>query len=1208
MKKNTIFTSYIFYYNIFNIKIIFLFLNFTLIRIKTEVELPNFKIVYLSEDKYYIITQEKIFFYISEPESLDNAYIFNENQRISTEDEFERISFGKFKNTTNAANLLLVKNYLYAIIDSYYYCNTEINEIKNNSSMIFPFKWTLYTSYYIIGLINSKQLYLYLYDNPLGNCVNSLIHTFSINNIGSDNFSCQLMQTHSFGEVLTCFYQDEISNEIVSNSLKIDTTNKNIESVFSKYKPNNKAKIIKSLLSQDGTKSYVCYINNDNNCDCLIYTITTNEWSEINTYINGCLSKSSSFFFDYYDMSDEYFVYCYQTNSKINILKLNENLGIINHYSNDVYYSVEKCSTYFLSSLIYDSNNIMLFKTCNLSIFTPLIGKFPNNTIIITTIITTPETTIITTLPETTIITTLPETTIITTLPETTIISNMPTSLNTLSEIITTSITTILTSYLEEKTTKINDSSNQILIPSSIIKKDISSNIITNIQTSYFDYNNKDTNNLIIIQEKSNKTKEEIINNIDYVMKDYDIGKIYEIFGDDYNIKISPINTKTHENISTYIDFSNCENLLREENGLLPSDILTIYQIEIDNPNEETLVKKVEYAVFNENKERLDLLVCKDEIIEINYKLNTSLINMTKINYYSQLGIDIFNIEDEFFNDICYSYSENDSDMILKDRVEYIYENYSICENNCDYEKINLNESIVTCKCSVKTNSNTEIEKPKLDQIIRDSFTDSNLGVIKCYNLVFSMNNKIKNIGFCIFTFLIFIHMPLFIYYFIFNISSIRTFIFAEMNKYHYSYNVINPIKKSNKLNNKWSKKTKNNIQNDKILKTEINKKIAKKIDYRQNKKKKEYSTNSLLLTRNKKSYKNLIVNTNNYKNSPIYLNSNLFSNSTKSQLNVSEKNKNKNSKFNNKNKNENNIILFDYKYINKKYVNITNNNFNIQKNIMLNKKEYNNTKKNYSLIHIDANNSSNIKLENSNILLDNYDYSTAVKFDTRKFCRIFYICLIAKENILNIFLFRTPLDIFPLRICLFIFNYSSDLAFNTIFYSNENISEKYHYEGDNLFLFSLVNNLVQSIISTVVGFLLVNIFQHMIDFRGGLEDIFKKEEKKMRKSKEYKVNKERKLKILDKIKKLTFKLKIKIIFFITLEFLLMIFFYYFVTAFCEVYKNTQISWLYDFFMSFIMSFCVEIIFAFLLSLSYLLSIKYKKKFIYKITIFLYNI
>ena len=141
--------------------------------------------------------------------------------------------------------------------------------------------------------------------------------------------------------------------------------------------------------------------------------------------------------------------------------------------------------------------------------------------------------------------------------------------------------------------------------------------------------------------------------------------------------------------------------------------------------------------------------------------------------------------------------------MILKDRVSDIYQNYSVCENNCDYEKINLNESIVTCKCSVKTNSNTEIEKPKLDQIIRDSFTDSNIGVIKCYNLVFSMNNIIIYIWFCIFTFLIFIHIPLFIYYFIFNITKNRTFIFAEMNKYNYTYNDINKNKKRKKLKKK---------------------------------------------------------------------------------------------------------------------------------------------------------------------------------------------------------------------------------------------------------------------------------------------------------------------------------------------------------------------------------------------------------------------
>ena len=256
----------------------------------------------------------------------------------------------------------------------------------------------------------------------------------------------------------------------------------------------------------------------------------------------------------------------------------------------------------------------------------------------------------------------------------------------------------------------------------------------------------------------------------------------------------------------------------------------------------------------------------------------------------------------------------------------------------------------------------------------------------------------------------------------------------------------------------------------------------------------------------------------------------------------------------------------------------------------------------------MDANNSSNKKPLSSKIILDNYDYYTAIKYDKRKFCRIFYICILAKENIINIFFFGTPLDLFALRICLFIFNYSCDLAFNTIYYSNENISDKYHYKGNNLYLFIFINNIVQIIISSGTGLLIANLFQYLIDFRGNLEDIFKEEEKKMRDNKDYKVSRIRKIKIMEEIKKLTFKLKVKNILFIIFEFLLMLFFYYFVTAFSEVYRNTQISWLYDSITSFLISFIVEILFALLLSFLYKVSLTNKIKFIYKLTIFLYNL
>ena len=152
------------------------------------------------------------------------------------------------------------------------------------------------------------------------------------------------------------------------------------------------------------------------------------------------------------------------------------------------------------------------------------------------------------------------------------------------------------------------------------------------------------------------------------------------------------------------------------------------------------------------------------------------------------------------------------------------------------------------------------------------------------------------------------------------------------------------------------------------------------------------------------------------------------------------------------------------------------------------------------------------------------------------------------------------------------------------------------------------MNNFIQTIISSIVGLILVNIFQHLIDFRGELENIFREEEKKMKKNKDYKINKQNKLKIIDKITKLTKILKIKITIFIFFEFLLMLFFYYFVTAFCEVYNKTQISWLYDFFISFIISFFAEIIFAFMIAIMYFSSKGCKMKIIYKITLFLYNL
>ena len=670
-------------------------------------------------------------------------------------------------------------------------------------------------------------------------------------------------------------------------------------------------------------------------------------------------------------------------------------------------------------------------------------------------------------------------------------------------------------------------------------------------------------------------------------MKDYDIGKVYEIFGDEYNIKISPINTNSYKNISTYIDFSNCENILRARNGLSSSSILTVYQLEIDNKNEQSLINDVEYAVFDENKNQLSLSVCKDEIIEINYQLDTSKINISKVYYYAELGIDVFNIEHEFFNDICFSYSENGSDMILADRISDIYENYSVCENNCKYDKVNLTQNTVSCKCTVKTNVDAVVEPPSLYVIIRDSFKDSNVAVIKCFNLVFNYKNKAHNIGFWIFTFLILLHIPFFIQYFASNINPIKTYIFNEMTEFNYIYKIFNPTKK--RIN-------RNNNNNIKIHDSRLS--ILKSINVDNKKFNGNINKNG-----QKKKKKNF------HRNSKIRINTSINKDEQNNNKFVRKNLKTKTVIYNNIQNSP--IFKFDYKVYNQNYIDQKGKNFGEDTNKNL--PNYKEDKiilspKYYSLINIDANNSKIVESQNSNFILDTFDFNSAIKYDKRKFCKIFYICILTKENIINIIFFKTPLELFSLRFCLFIFIYSSDLAFNTIFYSNENISEKYHYKGNSLFIFSLINNLIQSLISSIVSIILVNSFQHMIDSRNHYEDVFKEEEIKMRKNKNYKVNKEIKLKIIDKIRLISSKLKYKIILFIIIEFTFMLFFYYFVIAFCEVYKQTQISWLYDFFLSFLISLAAEILGSLLIAIFYIVSLKYKLKILYKIIIFLYNI
>ena len=256
-----------------------------------------------------------------------------------------------------------------------------------------------------------------------------------------------------------------------------------------------------------------------------------------------------------------------------------------------------------------------------------------------------------------------------------------------------------------------------------------------------------------------------------------------------------------------------------------------------------------------------------------------------------------------------------------------------------------------------------------------------------------------------------------------------------------------------------------------------------------------------------------------------------------------------------------------------------------------------------FNLINININNIQEYIPSNSYYILNNYTFEEAIKYDMRSICAIFYIFLLSKQAAFHAFLFKSPLESFPLRLCLLIFIISSDLALNAFFYLDDKISKKYKY-SQNLFLFTFNNNITIILLSTLIGFVFMTLFTNLSNSTNQIRDIFRKEEEKIKKNKT--VTTKRKIEIINEVEKILKKHKIKVIILITIEILLMLFFWYYVTAFCHVYSSTQLSWLLDSFLSILSRLIIEILISLGFAKLYRIAVESNTHCIYKFVLFFY--
>ena len=241
-------------------------------------------------------------------------------------------------------------------------------------------------------------------------------------------------------------------------------------------------------------------------------------------------------------------------------------------------------------------------------------------------------------------------------------------------------------------------------------------NVIETLAMTYaqeFNY----TNNHISLHKNEEITvalykNKSIIGDTDLTLPNIDFGDCYEKVKNFYNISedniiISIIDKKVRNNPSTFYLFFHPETGRKLEAGEICK-------------NETIEVKE----------NLLNMLDAKNE----NYDLQISL---------TKKGINIFDINDPYYKDICYDFDNpKNRDIALKDRLKETFVNVTLCDDGCINTGIDVRNNVATCNCKFNEVTDNDLihENVALEYLVGELFefiNSSNILVLKCYKYIF---------------------------------------------------------------------------------------------------------------------------------------------------------------------------------------------------------------------------------------------------------------------------------------------------------------------------------------------------------------------------------------------------------------------------------------------------------------------------------------
>jgi hypothetical protein len=331
-----------------------------------------------------------------------------------------------------------------------------------------------------------------------------------------------------------------------------------------------------------------------------------------------------------------------------------------------------------------------------------------------------------------------------------------------------------------------------------------------------------------------------IITNIkDIYQKSSPLGLVYSINNSTMQIYGVNKNRKDNKDLLirsnlTYIDFSNCIQKLYNGHSELNGKDLVVVKYDIGYKSDKAKINPVEYKVINpETGSTIPLDACGENSIIISYPLinilksfaseskklrNLQEDDKNSLNirekfykgkeiYLENEEIDSFNSESKLYTDMCYPFELNGKDLILEDRFNYLFPEYSFCESNCIYNRTDFIEERVICHCSPKREVNFErpFELQKTDATVQKSKDNQKGSLLKCLSKVKKISNSF---GLIFGLLIILVEIGLAILTFLYNY---RVFILRIRNKFYLNdgnnmdtenIGSINSLKNCNKKTN----------------------------------------------------------------------------------------------------------------------------------------------------------------------------------------------------------------------------------------------------------------------------------------------------------------------------------------------------------------------------------------------------------------------